>query len=45
MIFDDYEWGGPDLTQKGIDGFLAGYHKRITILGEVQSQVFVRKER
>jgi predicted O-methyltransferase YrrM len=45
MIFDDYGWGGPDLTQKGIDGFLAGYHKRITILGEVQSQVFVRKER
>jgi predicted O-methyltransferase YrrM len=45
MIFDDYGWGGPDLTQKGIDGFLAGYHKRITILGEVQSQVFIRKER
>ena len=21
MIFDDYGWGGPDLTQKGIDGF------------------------
>jgi predicted O-methyltransferase YrrM len=45
MIFDDYGWGGPDLTQKGIDGFLSGYHKRITILGEVQSQVFIRKER
>ena len=29
MIFDDYGWGGPDLTQKGIDGFLSGYHKRI----------------
>jgi len=45
MIFDDYGWGGPDLTKKGIDGFLAGYHKRITILGETQTQVFVRKER
>lgn len=45
MIFDDYGWGGPDLTQKGIDGFLSGYHKRITNLGEKQSQVFVRKER
>jgi len=26
MIFDDYGWGGPDLTQKGIDAFLSGYH-------------------
>ena len=43
MIFDDYGWGGPDLTQKGIDGFLSGYHKRITFLGEKQSQVFIRK--
>ena len=23
MIFDDYGWGGPDLTKKGIDGFLS----------------------
>jgi hypothetical protein len=29
MIFDDYGWGGPDLTQKGIDGFLSGYSKKI----------------
>ena len=43
MIFDDYGWGGPDLTQKGIDGFLSGYHKKIKILGERESQVFVRK--
>lgn len=21
LIFDDYGWGGPDLTQRGIDGF------------------------
>ena len=43
MIFDDYGWGGPDLTQKGIDGFLAGYHKRIKILGIKESQVFIKK--
>lgn len=43
MIFDDYGWGGPDLTQRGIDGFLSGYHKRIQKLGEKYSQVFVRK--
>jgi hypothetical protein len=28
MIFDDYGWGGPDLTQRGIDAFLSGYHKK-----------------
>ena len=43
MIFDDYGWGGPDLTQKGIDGFLFGYHKRIKQLGIRDSQVFVQK--
>jgi len=43
MIFDDYGWGGPDLTQKGIDAFLAGYYKKITRLGIVDSQVFVKK--
>jgi predicted O-methyltransferase YrrM len=45
MIFDDYGWGGPDLTQKGIDGFLSGYHKRITYLGGIDTQVFIRKNR
>ena len=43
MIFDDYGWGGPDLTQRGIDGFLSGYHKRILNLGTVESQVFIKK--
>jgi len=43
MIFDDYGWGGPDLTQKGIDGFLSGYHKKIKYLGEKASQVFIQK--
>ena len=45
LIFDDYGWGGPDLTQRGIDGFLSGYHKRINILGKRESQVFVKKIR
>lgn len=43
MIFDDYGWGGPDLTKRGIDGFLNGYHKRITIIGHRDTQVFIRK--
>uniref|UniRef100_A0A6C0DDW2 Methyltransferase n=1 Tax=viral metagenome TaxID=1070528 RepID=A0A6C0DDW2_9ZZZZ len=43
MIFDDYGWGGPDLTQKGIDAFLSGYHKRIQHIGMKDSQVFIRK--
>ena len=43
MIFDDYGWGGPDLTQRGIDGFILGYHKKIKVLGIRESQVFVRK--
>jgi len=43
MIFDDYGWGGPDLTQRGIDAFMSGYHKRIERLGEKDSQVFIRK--
>uniref|UniRef100_A0A6C0ESS7 Methyltransferase n=1 Tax=viral metagenome TaxID=1070528 RepID=A0A6C0ESS7_9ZZZZ len=43
MIFDDYGWGGPDLTQRGIDGFLCGYHKKITVLGEQATQVFIKK--
>ena len=43
LIFDDYGWGGPDLTQRGIDGFLSGYHKKIKNLGEQGSQVFIQK--
>lgn len=43
MIFDDYGWGGPDLTKRGIDGFLNGYHKRIAVIGHKETQVFVRK--
>lgn len=43
MIFDDYGWGGPDLTQRGIDGFIHGFHKKITVLGLENSQVFIKK--
>ncbi len=45
MIFDDYGWGGPDLTKRGIDSFANGYHKRITFLGEQNTQIFIRKDR
>lgn len=45
IIFDDYGWGGPDLTQRGIDAFLKGYYKRIKMLGLRESQVFVQRTR
>ena len=43
MIFDDYGWGGPDLTQRGIDAFLNGYYKKIKVIGLVNSQVLINK--
>lgn len=43
MIFDDYGWGGPDLTKRGIDAFVSGYHKRIELLGENNTQLFIKK--
>ena len=43
MIFDDYGWGGPDLTQRGIDAFLSGYYKKIRKLGLQSSQMFIQK--
>jgi predicted O-methyltransferase YrrM len=44
MIFDDYGWGGPDLTKRGIDGFLNGYHKRIRLIRlNKESQTFIQK--
>ncbi len=43
MVFDDYGWGGPDLTQRGIDGFVSGYHKRIKNLGSRETQLFIQK--
>jgi hypothetical protein len=43
MIFDDYDDGFKDLSKKGIEAFLSAYNKRITILGERDCQVFIRK--
>lgn len=43
MIFDDYGWGGEEMVKSGIDGFLKGYHKCIELLGERETQIFVRK--
>lgn len=43
MIFDDYGWGGPELTQKGIDAFIHTYSKMIEIIGMRDCQVFLRK--
>jgi predicted O-methyltransferase YrrM len=50
LIFDDYNFDGPDGTSRGIDGFLSGYHKRIQVIGKKWSsmnlaQVFVKKIR
>lgn len=44
LIFDDYGWGGPDLTQRGIDAFLSGYHKRLCEVELIGSQMFARKK-
>lgn len=43
MIFDDYGWGGPDLTKRGIDAFLSGYHKKIRRIGQRNTQVIIQK--
>ena len=43
MIFDDYGWGGPDLTQRGIDAFVSGYHKRIRFITIYDSQLYLMK--
>ena len=43
LIFDDYGWGGPDMTKRGIDGFMSGYHKKIVFLGLHETQVIIRK--
>jgi predicted O-methyltransferase YrrM len=44
MIFDDYGWGGPDLTQRGIDAFCSAYHRRIDPSRPcINTQLFVKK--
>ena len=40
MIFDDYGWGE---VKKGVDGFLSAYYKKLTYLGLVDEQIFIRK--
>ena len=46
MIFDDYGWGGPDLTKRGIDGFLIGYYKRYKLIHlNHNTQTFILKTR
>lgn len=42
MILMIWIWGGPDLTKRGIDGFLNGYHKQIQYIGQVNTQVFIK---
>ncbi len=46
LIFDDYGWGGPDLTQRGIDAFVSGYYKRIKVLNDGKphnEQLFIER--
>jgi predicted O-methyltransferase YrrM len=43
IIFDDYGWGGPDMTTRGIEAFINAYHKKIEVLGSKESQVFIKK--
>lgn len=43
MIFDDYGWGGENMTQRGIDAFMNGYHKRIEKIGLQQSQMTIKR--
>jgi len=46
LIFDDYVWCGPDLTQAGIDSFIKGYHKRIKLINiDHNTQTFIQKIR
>ena len=43
MIFDDYGWGGPDLTQRGIDSFISAYHKRMKLINVFNGQLYAQK--
>ena len=46
LIFDDYGWGGPDLTQRGIDAFCSAYHTRISDIRPIaNTQLFAKKTR
>lgn len=43
LIFDDYNWGNAATYKLAVDSFLACYAKKITYLGEKNTQVFIRK--
>jgi len=43
MIFDDYGENSPFGVKNGLDAFIHAYDKRITVLEERDSQVFIRK--
>jgi len=43
MIFDDYDPTNHQLTYRGIDSFLHGFDKRITVLGLERCQLYIRK--
>lgn len=43
LIFDDFGWGGPNMTQQAIEAFVNCYIKRLTVVGMKQTQVFCKK--
>lgn len=44
LIFDDYNFGGLDVTKRGVDAFLTAYRERIEYLGFYGGQIFCRKK-
>ena len=44
LIFDDYNFGGLDMTKRGVDAFLTAYRDRIEYLGFYGGQIFCRKK-
>lgn len=44
MIFDDYGYGGLDLTQRGIDSFINGFRNKLEIIiPKPDHQMIVKK--
>jgi predicted O-methyltransferase YrrM len=43
MIFDDYNYGGLDVTKRGVDAFLTAYRDRIHYIGFYGGQIFLKK--
>lgn len=44
MIFDDYNFGGLDVTKRGVDAFLTAYRDRIQYIGYYGGQIFIQKK-